>query len=355
MDLQKKIEAALEEAINNPTKENLDFYKNLVEMQKVADSQREVKAPVEEKKMDNRLAKYDESSRQWAMKCMDAIAVGATYTSVIPAEISAQVVYKMNEFGKIAARCSQHMVSGSYTFTVEGTQASVAYTAEAGAFTETTPTLSPITLNAYKLAALVKLSREVVADPVVDFIVYVTNSLAKGFAEKIEDEILNGSGSSNSHMTGILTALKAESDTPQIVTDSTALGAFTWANLKKTMQKIGPYRAGAVLIMTQETCDYIHEFKDNSKYIFDQNQPLEAIWGMPILISNKSEAYGTDTKCPVIVANLEYYHMAIRQDADVRVLNELYAANGQVGIVSDMRVDGKPALNAAFAALKTDF
>ena len=189
----------------------------------------------------------------------------------------------------------------------------------------------------------------------MDFIDWIINALSKAAAKKLDGEILAGTGSGNSHVTGILTALAAESKTPHIITDTTALGAFTWANLKATMSKLGEYRDGAVLIMRQETADYIHEFKDNGKYIFDQNQPLDAIWGMKVIICGQMPAMGTDGNIPVLAPNLSYYHVGVRQDFDAQILSELYAANRQVGVIADMRADGKPALTDAFAALKTDF
>ena len=146
---------------------------------------------------------------------------------------------KLNDYGRIYNRTTKHIVSGTYTFAVEGTEASVAYVAEAGSVTETTPSLTPVTLSAYNLAALVKLSKEVVRDPAVNFLDWVITALGKGFAKKMDAEILSGTGSSNDHITGILTALAAETLTPHIVTDSTALGAFTWANLKAVMSKLG--------------------------------------------------------------------------------------------------------------------
>ena len=360
--LSKKVEEAFAKFMETAKHEDVEAYNNLTEQLAKIEEQL---AAIEAEELKNsgktvvvdedRNQKYTKESREWAKKVTEAIAVGDTYTSLIPAEISRLIVEKLNDYGRIYNRVTKHVVSGTYTFAVEGTEASVAYVAEAGSVTETTPALTPVTLSAYNLAALVKLSKEVVRDPAVDFIDWVITALGKGFAKKLDAEILSGTGSTYSHITGILTALAAESDTPHIITDSTALGNFTWANLKKVLAKLGEYRNGGVLIMQQATADYIHEFKDNSQYIFDQNRPLESIWGMPVIICSQMPAMGTDTNIPVLAANLAYYHVGIRQDIESQILNETYAANRQVGIVSDMRVDGKPALLDAFVALKTDF
>lgn len=359
--LAAKVQEAFGKFMETASDEDVKAYTNLNEQLAKIDDQldaieaAEIKENAKMEIKNEKNEKYSAESREWADKVTEAIAVGSTYTSLIPAEIATGIVEKLNDYGRIYNRVTKHMASGSYTFAVEGTEASVVYVAEAGSVTETTPALTPVTLNAYALAGLVKLSKEVVKDPAINFIDWVINALAKAFAKKLDAEILDGTGSANDHITGILPTLEAETSTPQIVTDTTALGAFTWANLKSMISKLGEYRDGAVLIMQQATADYIHAFKDNNDYIFDQNKPLDSIWGMPIVICSQMEAMGTDGNTPVIAANLAYYHVAIRQDIEANVLNELYAANRQVGVVADMRVDGKCAFTAAFAALKTDF
>lgn len=359
--LAAKVQEAFAKFMETASDEDVKAYNNVteqlakVEEQLAAVEAQELKNSAKVVVEDEKNQKYSKESREWGKKMVEAIAVGSAYTSLIPAEISRMIVEKLNDYGRIYNRVTKHMISGTYTFAVEGTEASVAYVAEAGSVTETTPALTPVTLSAYNLAALVKLSKEVVRDPAVNFLDWVITALGKGFAKKMDAEILSGTGSANDHVTGILTALAAETNTPHIITDSTALGAFTWANLKAVMSKLGEYRNGAVLIMQQATADYIHEFKDNGDYIFDQNRPLDSIWGMPVIICSQMPAMGTDTNIPVLAANLAYYHVGIRQDIEANVLNELYAATRQIGVVADMRVDGKPALTDAFAALKTDF
>ena len=360
--LAKKVEESFAKFMETANDDDVKNFKNYeeqlarVEEQLAAIEAQELKEAGKTVVVDEeKNQKYSKESREWAKKVTEAIAVGSTYTSLIPAEISRLVVEKLNDYGRIYSRTTKHLISGTYTFAVEGTEASVAYVAEAGSVTETTPSLTPVTLSAYNLAALVKLSKEVVRDPAVNFLDWVITALGKGFAKKMDAEILVGTGSANDHITGIITALAAETYTPHVVTDTTALGAFTWANLKALMSKLGEYRNGGVLIMQQATADYIHEFKDNGDYIFDQNRPLDSIWGMPVIICSQMDAMGTDGNYPVLAANLAYYHVGIRQDIEANVLNELYAATRQVGVVADMRVDGKPALTDAFAVLKTDF
>lgn len=360
--LQAKVSEAFSKFLENASDEDLKKYNNLSEkLEDVKDQISAIEAeelkkegkkpPVDEEKD----GKYKKETRDWAKKVIEAVAVGGNYTGLVPTEIATGIIEKLNDYGRISSRVTRHNLSGNYTFTVEGSEASVNYVAEAGSVSETTPTLTPVTLGAYNLAGLTKLSKEAMKDPAVDFIDWIINALGKAFAKKLDGEILSGTGSSNDHITGILTALAAEADTPHIITDTTALGAFTWANLKKVLSKLGEYRDGGVIIMKQETADYILEFKDDGKYIFDQDKPLDSIWGMKVIICSQMPAMGTDGNIPVLAANLSYYHVGVRQDVDAQILSERYAETRQIGIIADMRADGKPALLDAFAALKTDF
>ena len=360
--LEKKVQEAFAKFMETAKSEDVEAYNNLTEqLHKINDElaaieaeelKQQGKKPVVE---DEKNQKYKKETREWAKKVQEAIAVGSTYSSLVPTEIATGIIEKLNDYGRLAGRVTRHNLTGNYVFTVEGTEASVDYVAEAGSVGETTPTLTPVTLGAYSLAGLTKISKEAANDPAVDFINWVINALGKAFAKKLDGEILSGTGSGNNHITGILTALAAESDTPHIITDSTASGNFTWANLKKVLAKLGEYRNGGVIIMAQATADYILEFKDDGKYIFDQDKPLDSIWGMKVIICSQMPAMGTDGNIPVLAANLEYYHVGLRQDVEAQILTETYAANRQIGIVADMRADGKPALLDAFVALKTDF
>lgn len=360
--LQAKVQEAFEKCIESASAEDMTKYNTLSEeLAKINDqlaaieaeeAKEQGKKPVESEEKNQ---KYAKETRDWAKKVLEAVAVGGSYEALVPVEIAKGIIEKLNDYGRIVNRVTKHTLSGSYKFAVEGSEASFDYVSEGGSVSDSTPTLDKVSLDAYAFAGLVKVSKEAVNDPAVDFIDWIINALAKAAAKKFDGEILKGTGSGNSHITGILTALAAESTTPHIITDSTASGNFTWANLKKVLSKLGEYRDGGVLIMQQATADYIYEFKDDGKYIFDQNRPLDNIWGMKVVICGQMPAMGTDGNIPVLAANLSYYHVGVRQDFDAQILTERYADTRQIGVIADMRADGKPALMDAFAALKTDF
>lgn len=306
--------------------------------------------------------KYSEESLNWINKFQEAVSIGTSYRSLVPTEIANRVEMKMQTYGQLRKYCTIHKMAGSYSFAVEDEGAVALWKAEGAQVGETTPSATPIVLTAQSLAAIVKVSKELAADSdaMMD---YVVDSLAKGFAKAEDKAILTGAGfvsGVSNEPAGIITKLKNQSNTPQIVAGAagtTSTIGFTWANLKAVIGKIGEHRKGAVVICNQTTADHIYEMKDNGKYIFDQTKALDNIWGMPVIVTDlMDDAYtqassGADAY-PVVVANLGFYHIGDRQDLEVQTLTEAFAANRQIGILADKRLDGNFGNYSAFAALK---
>lgn len=91
--------------------------------------------------------------------------------------------------------------------------------------------------------------------------------------------------------------------------------------------------------MNSTTLDAIHEFKDGSNYIFDQNTEIKSIMGCPVVISDKMPTAAAG-KTVIIAGDFSYYHIMDRDGLTVKTLYELYAANDQVGITAIERIDG---------------
>ncbi|MFA6933657.1 MAG: phage major capsid protein [Sphaerochaetaceae bacterium] len=352
-EAKAKSSEALEKVLAENTDENLLAYKKAMELESTLEGQL-VKLEKEENpgKVDEGMEHVEMTeAKAWAKKVMEAIAVGNTYTSLVPTEVASQIQMKKEKYGKYRPFCTVHPATGSYSFAVEGDGVTVAYVAEAGSISDSTPSLTPVTLSAYKLAALVKISREAVADPAVNFIEYITGAIAKGFAKFEDDEILNGTGSANSHMTGLIPTVSAVS--ARVVESSAGSASFTWAELKAFLEKLADYPESK-LVMNVATRTYIQGLKDDSKYIFDQSKPLDSIWGMPIIIDSANMDAPASAKKVILGGDFSFYHIADRQDLEVITLSELYAANDQVGVRAIQRIDGKCALTDAFAVLLCD-
>lgn len=356
-EARAKTSTALEAVLTDNKDENLVAYKKALELESALEGQlmqlekAEKPSKVDPSLDDNKTPDMTEA-KAWANKVMEAVAVGANYTDIIPTEISNQIQLKKGQYSKYRSFCTVHPCSGNYTFAVEGDGVSVAYVAEAGAISDSTPSLTPVTLSAYKLAALVKISNEAAKDPALNFVDYIVTVIAKGFALKEDAEILNGTGSANGHITGLVPSVAAVS--ARVVESAAGSASFTWAELKTFLEKLADYSANAKLVMNVATRTYIQGLKDDGKYIFDQSKPLDNIWGMPIIIDSVNMDAPASAKKVILGGDFAYYHIADRQDLTITTLSELYAANDQVGIKATQRIDGKCALTDAFAILLCD-
>jgi phage major capsid protein, HK97 family len=277
----------------------------------------------------------------------EAVSIGSTYTALVPTEIATKIDERRYELSRFRKYCSVMKVGGNYTIAAEGNGVTVDYVGEGAEISESTPTLSTITLNPYKIAALVKVSKEAIADLAVDIEGYIINQIAKGYSLKEDKEILAGTGSSANHMTGIKTALSGK--TARIKTTA-ANDSFTWAEVKAFLGLLGAYRSYSIVAMSQSTADYIHEFKDGNKYMFDQTKPLETIMGVKVVISPDMDDIGAG-KTVMVAGDFSYYHICDRLNMEIETLKERYATSGQVGILATERLDGKPSLEEAFALL----
>ena len=116
-----------------------------------------------------------------------------------------------------------------------------------------------------------------------------------------------------------------------------------------------PYRKNAIFTMNDATVKAIRKLKDgNGQYIWQPsltagtpdtilNRPVKTSAYIPTLAAGaKSIAFG----------DFKYYWVADRQGRSFQRLNELYAANGQVGFKATQRVDGKLILPEAIKVMQ---
>lgn len=342
---QSAMQNAFAKMLESSSEEDIRKYENLcAQMEKLNAQLKEAEANEErdnlfsEKKTPVALAEKEKNTLdekvQFVKALREAVAKGSTFAGLIPRDVAHTIQEKKAKIAKLRGYCTVHQATGDYTVYVEGDDVSVAYVGEGSAITETTPSIKPIGLSALKLGALIKVSSEYIEDLAVDVLGYLTDKIAKGFAEKEDSEILFGAGttSSKTAMRGI--------DTGSIETVTAASAtAFTWNEVKKTIQALKAYRENAILVMNSTTLDAIHEFKDGSNYIFDQNTEIKSIMGCPVVISDKMPTAAAG-KTVIIAGDFSYYHIMDRDGLTVKTLYELYAANDQVGITAIERIDG---------------
>lgn len=281
--------------------------------------------------------------QKWAKGFAEAVTTGANFSGGMPQEMATDVVKKVGQYANLVSLCDVRKLVSDLSITVETGKPTVNYVAEGAAIGESDPKTASVVLSPKKLACIGLVSNEVIKDVSFDIVAYVEETIASAIADKLDHEILLGTGTSN--ITGILT-------TTGITKHTTATTlVVTWAEVKKLLTALKGYKKGCSLVMTQEIADQIADFKDGSgNYIFPQDKELEAIKGHPVKITDQMPDVAKGNAL-IVAGNFQYYVLGEREDVEVTILSELYQNKDQVGVKVVTRADGKVAQAEAFAAL----
>ena len=113
------------------------------------------------------------------------------------------------------------------------------------------------------------------------------------------------------------------------------------------------YRVSSTWLMNDDAAKLVRKLKDSDgQYIWQPGlqagQP-DTILGRPVIVSTAATAPAVNAKS-IIFGDMSYYTIADRAGVSVQKLNELYAANGQIGYKFTARNDAKVVLNEAFTS-----
>ena len=231
---------------------------------------------------------------------------------------------------------------------VDDTGSVAAIVSEAGAVgTATDPTFSQITFKAWKYASpIVKVAVELLQDSAVDIEALLADLFGERMGRGQEAHFVAGDGTTQPQ--GLATGAG-------VATQLASGNAITFAKLKTLEHSVDlAYRQGASWLMHDATLSAIEQLVDS------QNRPLfipnftdsapGKLFGYPVVVSNSMPGYtGTEgSNQPMILfGDMKRYAVRdISSSMQIARLDELYAANGQVGFVMLQRTDGR-YLNAS--------
>lgn len=235
--------------------------------------------------------------------------------------------------------------SGSTLIPVVTSHGSASWKAEEAAYSESDDAFGQVTLSAYKLTTLVKISEELLYDSAFNLEAYMANEFARRFAVAEEAAFVNGDGSGKP--TGVIAGSAAKT-----TSSPTAITAEEIIDLVYSLR--APYRKNAKFLMNDATIGYIRKLKDgNGVYLWQpalQMGEPDRLMGYPLFTSASMPTIAATNKT-VAFGDFSYYWIADREAHSIKRLDELYAANGQVGFIAHERVDGKLVLAEAVKIL----
>lgn len=240
--------------------------------------------------------------------------------------------------------------SGDRKIPVVASKGTASWIDEEGAIPESDDSFGQVSIGAYKLGTLIKVSEELLNDSVFNLESYISREFARRIGNKEEESFFGGDGSGKP--TGILAA-----------TGGAQLGVTTAGATAITLDEVldlfyslkAPYRNKAVFVMNDSTVKAIRKLKDSQgQYLWQpsiQAGTPDTILNRPLYTSAYVPAITAAAKT-IAFGDFSYYWVADRQGRVFKRLNELYAATGQVGFIATQRVDGKLILPEAVKVLQ---
>lgn len=240
--------------------------------------------------------------------------------------------------------------SGDRKIPVVASKGTASWVDEEGAITESDDAFNQVSIGAYKLGTLIKVSNELLNDSVFNLEQYISKEFARRIGNKEEGAFFNGDGSGKPvgifHSTG----------GAQVGVTAASTSAITADEVIDLFYSLGaPYRKNAVWVVNDATVKAIRKLKDgNGNYLW---QPAltsgtpDTLLGRPVKTSAYVPTIASGAKV-IAFGDFGYYWIADRQGRVFKKLSELYAATDQTGFVATQRVDGKLILPEAVKVLQ---
>jgi HK97 family phage major capsid protein len=240
--------------------------------------------------------------------------------------------------------------SGDRKIPVVATKGTASWVDEEGEIPESDDSFGQISIGAYKLATLIKVSEELLNDNVFNLEGYISREFARRIGSKEEEAFFLGDGLGKP--TGIFNNTGG-GEIGVTTASETAIKVDDVMDLFYSLKS--PYRKSAVFLTNDSTIKAIRKLKDNNgQYLWQPSiqaaQP-DTILNRPVKTSTYVPSIASAAKV-MSFGDYRYYWVADRQGRSFKRLNELFATTDQVGFKATQRVDGKLILPEAIKVLQ---
>lgn len=265
---------------------------------------------------------------------------------IIPSEFSRDIIHDTVALSGVLNLITMVNSKGIYKqIKTDSKMISAGWTDEIAAITSSDANFDTIDIGHYKLAALAKLSLELINQNDFNILDEVIYQSERDFALKLETAVIKGTGVKQP--TGLVTA-----GTPFVLGSNAAITADEVVKIYHSLKS--PFHANAVWIMNNDTLCAIRLLTDGSgRYIFHQNENFSSgfagfIFGKPVLVSDAMDDIGASNH-PILFGDFSRaYKGNMNPEMTMQVLNEKYADQGMKGILSILWFDGKPINSEAY-------
>lgn len=273
-------------------------------------------------------------------------ADSTTHSNIIPSEMYNEVIQKLNEISTVVSEAQMVQATGKLEFLVEKEDVLAEVLGETD---EISPVdmqqFSKVILSDKRVGTLVLVSKSLLLNNPVVGVDYISNTLAKRVARKLEQQAFKAAGNEKEFTSGLLTA-------PSVALK--AAGTLEIDDIQNLILDMNPVllNDGAKLYMSRDTFKKLSSLKDGQgrhyvvrDYIADK--PVYKVLGVEIQLT---EAI---TGLQMVLANVnEALKFKLAENTNVQVLTERFSLSSQVGVLVEFYGDCALVNSAAARVLK---
>ena len=237
--------------------------------------------------------------------------------------------------------------SGELQIPVVATQGTASWVEEAGEIPTSDGSFGQVTLSAYKLATMIRVSQELLSDSSFPLETFLAQDFGRRIGDLEEEAFLVGDG--NKKPTGVLLGASVG----KTAASATAITFDEVMDLYHSLKS--PYRNRAVFVTNDLTVKALRKLKDsNGQYLWQPSLVAgtpDTVLGRPVYVSSYMPLLAAEAKV-MAFGDFSYYWINDRQGRTFDRLDEIFATTDQVGFKATQRVDGALVLPEAVQVLQ---
>ena len=254
---------------------------------------------------------------------------------LVPTILQSKIREKLSELSVIRKIATVQKSSSNQIIPVFDEIGDFKWIDEMGAFDEVGAKFSTLSIEAYKLGGIIKISEELLQDNISNVESFIVRKAAEKVAKTEEEAFLRGDG--NKKPSGLINATKDfKLASNNGLTSNDVIDAFFSLD--------SAYRKNASWLVGDEFMKALYKLVDNDgrplwlPALSEKGQ--DTILGKKVVYCSAMDGFGSG-KIPAFFGDFSFYEIWDRSNMSFTRLNELYSANDLIGIKVRLRLDAK--------------